>query len=345
MFRPCEPETGKVRGKVVQRFLRKPGGGHRRRQSSSSGALKRGLRGRSDFCSFGSGPRFAFFLQAMGGLAENTVLVLTTFDGPEASELGSPGQKAQTRASRPIEASTPAVDISIVDKDSFSAQEVQVRTPIFVRIAEVAPEPNWICVARAAFSFSSLVAASLSPEVGSKCRRRTWTATPGPRRASAWRRQRSSRRPSEVRRTPPASGAPRCTCQSSVPSSTSSSTARASAARTQVAARRHVVCASAQERQHAVPGGPPGDRGATGLVDAAAGSGPLAAAGLLAAARRPGPAQRRPGAPLGLLARRVLPHGPAHSTNAQQNAPFEHSKPHGCHGCYGSGILSSNAQG
>ena len=78
----------------------------------------------------------------MGGLAENTVLVLTTFDGPEASELGSPGQKAQTRASRPIEASTPAVDISIVDKDSFSAQEVQVRTPIFVRIAEVAPEPN-----------------------------------------------------------------------------------------------------------------------------------------------------------------------------------------------------------
>ena len=173
------------------------------------------------------------------------MLVLTTFDGPEASELGSPGQKAQTRASRPIEASTPAVDISIVDKDSFSAQEVQVRTPIFVRIAEVAPEPNWICVARAAFSFSSLVAASLSPEVGSKCRRRTWTATPGPRRASAWRRQRSSRRPSEVRRTPPASGAPRCTCQSSVPSSTSSSTARASAARTQVAARRHVVCASA----------------------------------------------------------------------------------------------------
>ncbi|CAE7670489.1 unnamed protein product [Symbiodinium sp. CCMP2592] len=84
-------------------------------------------------------------LEALGDLGEKAVLVLTTFDGPEAAELGSPGQKAQTMASRPIEAATPAVDISIVDKDSFSAQEVQVRTPIFVRIAEVAPEPNWIC--------------------------------------------------------------------------------------------------------------------------------------------------------------------------------------------------------
>eukprot|EP00439_Symbiodinium_sp_Y106_P034088 s444_g4.t1 len=118
----------------------------------------------------GSAAAVVLPLEALGGLAENAVLVLTTFDGPEASELGSPGQKAQTRASRPIEASTPAaselgspgqkaqtrasrpieastpaVDISIVDKDSFSAQEVQVRTPIFVRIAEVAPEPNWIC--------------------------------------------------------------------------------------------------------------------------------------------------------------------------------------------------------
>ncbi|CAE7245713.1 Synaptotagmin-4 [Symbiodinium microadriaticum] len=93
----------------------------------------------------GSAAAVVLPLETLGELGESAVLVLTTFDGPESSELGSPGQKAQTRASRPIQSATPAVDISIVDKDSFSAQEVQVRTPIFVRIAEVAPEPNWIC--------------------------------------------------------------------------------------------------------------------------------------------------------------------------------------------------------
>ena len=77
----------------------------------------------------------------------DVALVLTTFDGPGAESLGS-GQKMRSATDRPIEAALPAVDISIVDTQSLGAVEVQVSTPIYVRIAAVAPNPEWICAAR-----------------------------------------------------------------------------------------------------------------------------------------------------------------------------------------------------
>ena len=81
-------------------------------------------------------------MQALGDL--DVALVLTTFDGPASESLGR-GRKMQSAAGRPLEAAVPAVDISIIDKGSLSAQEVQVNTPIYVRISREAPDPTWIC--------------------------------------------------------------------------------------------------------------------------------------------------------------------------------------------------------
>ncbi|CAE7625670.1 PAO [Symbiodinium sp. CCMP2592] len=85
---------------------------------------------------------FALPLEAVG---TDYLVVLTVLDMETSDELGG---KSQTKAGRPIEAAPlPLVDVTLVDSQTRNAQEVRVAedTPIYVRIAAVPPEPNWIC--------------------------------------------------------------------------------------------------------------------------------------------------------------------------------------------------------
>ena len=41
----------------------------------------------------------------------------------------------------------PAVDVTLIDLDTLRPIDVSLDRPMYVRIARVSPEPNWICVA------------------------------------------------------------------------------------------------------------------------------------------------------------------------------------------------------
>ncbi|CAE7234869.1 ACBP4, partial [Symbiodinium natans] len=80
--------------------------------------------------------------QALGDL-EDTAVVVATLDGPRAESLVD--GKVWTDTGRPIQAVAPAVDASLVDRRTLSVREVRLTTPIYLRVADVAPEPNFIC--------------------------------------------------------------------------------------------------------------------------------------------------------------------------------------------------------
>ena len=75
-------------------------------------------------------------------LTSDALLVLTSFD-----EVLPAGQRSQTLTRRPIEVAVPAVDVTLMDLDTLRPIEVSLDRPMYVRIATVSPEPNWICVA------------------------------------------------------------------------------------------------------------------------------------------------------------------------------------------------------
>ena len=80
--------------------------------------------------------------EALGDL-EDTAVVVATLDGPRAESLVD--GKVWTDTGRPIQAVAPAVDASLVDRRTLSVREVRLTTPIYLRVADVAPEPNFIC--------------------------------------------------------------------------------------------------------------------------------------------------------------------------------------------------------
>eukprot|EP00439_Symbiodinium_sp_Y106_P050233 s6153_g6.t1 len=75
-------------------------------------------------------------------LRSDALLVLTSFE----DEVLPAGQRHRSWASsRPIEVAVPAVDVTLIDLDTLRPIDVSLDRPMYVRIARVSPEPNWIC--------------------------------------------------------------------------------------------------------------------------------------------------------------------------------------------------------
>ena len=73
-----------------------------------------------------------------------SALVLATLNGP-GSEDFSAGRRFWTKQGRLIEAVAPAVDITLMNMQTLNVLEVQGATIFYVRIAQMAPDPEWIC--------------------------------------------------------------------------------------------------------------------------------------------------------------------------------------------------------